>query len=148
MTADRERTIDPIDAFLTFLRDNDITTPERLAEYEHIEVVAGNNGAYSYVERKRREGTENPYVLPFGFDISDYLGWADLASFFDPKFHKRVLLRNEDKEKVVKCFDSWLFLPQSSDGFPFKKIKRPVDEYRQRPYGVFIPDKYVVNELD
>ena len=148
MPVDGERTIDPIDAFISFLKDNNIKTSEELAEYEEIAVVMEEKGTYSYHVRKRPEDTEKPYILPFGFEYSDYFGWADLASFFDPQFHKHVLLRNDGKEDVVECFDSWMYQTHSADGFPFMKVKRPVDGYRHRPYGVYIPEEYIVKELD
>lgn len=141
---DFEQEHSPLDYLLRFLKENNITTNEQLAEYSHITVVRNADGL-SFETRKKDDG-EGSYCHALS-DLSDYLEWDDLASFFDPKMHKQCIIRYEGKEQTVNYFDSWIPIYDGSGGYKFEKVKRPIDRYAAAPYRCcYINEEYIVED--
>ena len=137
---------DPIDYLMEFLRQNQIFTNEQLKEYKEIEVIKQSDGTITFYSEKATD--INMYHMDvFSLSFYDYLGWTDLASYFDTKSHKRCKTSYKGEEKIIEYFDSWTPDNYSETKLSFHKVKRPIDSYEKRPYScTYIVDEYIVED--
>lgn len=81
--------------------------------------------------------------------ISDFLAWNDLASLFDKKNHKIIVVKNKETGEIseVECFSSWRILSYKTN--EYTRIWRPVKEYLANPLiMLFIPDENIIDIKD
>lgn len=143
---DGERRLDPIDLLIRFLKENDIRTEEQMAKYKCIKVRENQNGEISYEAEVEKDETKRR-VHSCLYDIHDLLGWDDLAKYFDPKMHKRCRIRYNGEEKVLEYFDSWGSVYGEPDAFPFRTLKKSIEEYAKNPsLCMYINEKYIVED--
>lgn len=138
---------DPIDYLMMFLQQNSIFTDEQLMEYKWIEVADNGDGTVSYYFQKTAEKDRYHMDVFKTFDFWDFLGWADLASYFDPMSHKRCRLRFNGEEKEVVYFDSWMPSDYSTKEFSYRKAKRPVNSYEENPSrGISLREEFIIED--
>ena len=81
------------------------------------------------------------------FSFWDYLGWTDLASYFDPKSHKRCKMRYNGKEEIIEYFDSWTPTDHSATELSYRKIKRPIDSYEKNPHhDISLREEFIIED--
>ena len=137
---------DPVDYLMVFLQQNKIYTDEQLAKYRRIEVAKNSDGVITYHTEKATE-KESYRMGVFSMNFWDYLGWADLASYFDPDSHKRCRTKYKGVERVIEYFDSWVSGEQSTTELSYHKVKRPIESYEARPYICsYISEEYIVED--
>ena len=138
---------DPIDYLMTFLQQNKIFTDKQLEEYKWIEVKDNSDGTVSYYFEKTTENNRYHMDIFTAFDFWDYLGWADLASYFDPKSHKLCKTRYNGEDKVIKYFDSWIPIKSSMTELSYRKEKRPVDSYKMNPsHSISLREEFIIED--
>lgn len=138
---------DPIDYLMTFLQQNNIFTNEQLKEYKEIEVAKSQDGIITFYSEKATK--ENRYRMDVFSSCSfwDYLGWADLASYFDPNSHKRCKTRYNGKEETIEYFDSWTPANHSTTELSYRKIKRPIDSYEKNPHhDISLREEFIIED--
>jgi len=112
----------PLEKFIRWMDDNNITQPEDLNIWQTI-IYKGEN-QYESIQRD----------VPAEYSTSDYnnlVPWAMLANFLDYRQHKFA----KDKEgKVVEYFEAYQRISYKS--YAYKKIKISVEAFHSNPYTV------------
>jgi hypothetical protein len=138
---------DPINYLMTFLQQNNIFTNEQLEEFKRIEVEDNGDDTVSYYFEKTAEKNRYHMDVFTAFAFWDYLGWADLASYFDPKSHKRRKTRYHGEEKEIEYFDSWIPTKASTTELSYRKVKRPVDSYERNPcHNISLREEIIIED--
>jgi len=96
-----EDPLNPIDALLTFIQNEEIDSIEKFAEYANLEYNS-HKGTYVF---EKKIPTINSFFS--ATDIDDLIHWENLAACFDKKNHKMVTTEYEGKTEVHRCFKSW-----------------------------------------
>lgn len=146
MPIESERRHKPLDLLINFFVLEGIKCDEDLAGYKEVEVYFGDDGTPLYHVEKTEKNEENhrPY---FFNEIHDYICWEDMASYFDPKLHKRCRVVFEGKEEIVEYFDAWAMDQDEPGRYSFRKIKRLVKEYAMNPHRCcYINEDYIVED--
>ena len=91
--------------FLTWINEN-ITKD---SDWLGIKEIICYKDSYSEDAPKKFEIRKSNRVTlkPFQSDFEDLLIWEKLASFFDKKNYKKVLVEFKGKEEEILCFESW-----------------------------------------
>lgn len=141
-----ERWLNPIDLLMRFMQENDIRTDEQLAMYKRIEVKEDGLGNINYA-MEYEEDEANRRSIGLLSEIDALLDWDDLAKYFDPKFHKCCKVKYNGEESVVEYFDSWKRRYGEPDAFPYRLLKKPIDNYEQKPsLCTYINEEYIVED--
>ena len=138
-----EETHSPMDLFLQFVTDNDIDSADKYKEYSRIKVLQNSDGSISYATEKE-EGKRSS--LSFLFDIDDYIGWDDMASYFLPSCHKKCRVVVNGKESVIPYINSWTRRYNADGKERYEKIKVPIDKPISRFHHVSIIEEYIVED--
>ena len=96
-----EDPLNPIDALLTFVQNENINSLEEFAGYANLEYDA-HRGTYVFDKK-------TPTIKSFfsASDIDELIPWENLAACFDKKNHKIVTTEYESKTETHRCFKSW-----------------------------------------
>ena len=91
--------------FLTWINEN----IGKDSDWLSIKEIICYKDSYSDNAPKRFEVRKSDRVTlkPFQSDFVDLLTWEKLASFFDKKNYKKVLVDFKGKEQEVLCFECW-----------------------------------------
>ena len=91
--------------FLTWINEN----IGKDSDWLGIKEIICYKDSYSDNAPKRFEIRKSDRVTlkPFQSDFEDLLTWEKLASFFDKKNYKKVLVDFKGKEQEVLCFEVW-----------------------------------------
>ena len=138
-----EETHSPLDLFFQFLTENDIDSDEKYQEYSRIDVYQSSDGQIVFdAEKKEHEKT----YFRFLFDIDDYLGWDELASFFLPTCHKKCRVRFNGQESIIPFINSW---SRFYDGGKsrYERIKIPIDKLPSQFQRTYINEDYIVEDI-
>jgi len=138
-----EETHSPMNLFLQFVTENDIDTDDKLKEYSRIEVFKTTDGSISY-DAKKNEGENCPFC--FMFDIDDYIGWDELASYFLPSCHKKCRVAVNGQEFVIPYIDSWIRRYKVEGKIHYERIKVPIDKPISRFRHTSIVEKYIIED--
>ena len=96
-----EDPLNPIDALLTFVQNENINSLEEFAGYANLEYDA-HKGTYVF---DKKTPTINSFFS--ASDIDELIPWDNLAACFDKKNHKIVTTEYEGKTETHRCFKSW-----------------------------------------
>ena len=139
--------LNPIELLMNFLMENGIMSKEELCRYGWIEVSEKLDGTISYHTRLAENGKGNTSYLSFSSTIDDLLGWNDLATYFDPKYHKRCKVRFNNEEKIIEYFDSWHRCSYQEGVFPYQKVKIAIESYEENPSRYcYLCEEYVIED--
>ena len=138
-----EETHSPMDLFLQFITDNNIDTEEKLQEYSRIEVRRASDGSVTY-DTKGVEGDIRAFC--FMFDIDDYIGWDELASYFLPSCHKKCRVAVNGQEFVIPYINSWIRRNNAYGKLHYERIKVPIDKPISRFRHASIVEDYIVED--
>lgn len=97
---------DPIDVFMTFIKDHNVVNKKQLYGYTLIEPVIEEN-SLKFITEWDSTKAENTYHF-YPYDLEDYFCWADLASCFDEDKHSVCIVKYDGKEDKIVYFDSWV----------------------------------------
>lgn len=91
--------------FLTWINDN----IKKDSDWASVKEIICYKDSYSDDAPKKFEIRKSNRVTlkPFQSDFDDLLTWEKLASFFDKKNYKKVLIEFNGKEEEILCFESW-----------------------------------------
>lgn len=91
--------------FLTWINEN----IEKDSDWVSIKEIICYKDSYSDDVPKKFEIRKSDRVTlkPFQSDFEDLLTWEKLASFFDKKNYKKVLVEFKGKEEEILCFEVW-----------------------------------------
>jgi len=91
--------------FLTWINEN----IEKDSDWLGIKDIICYKDSYSDDVPKKFEIIKSDRIIiqPYHSDIDDLLIWEKLASFFDKKNYKKVLVDLKGKEQEVLCFEVW-----------------------------------------
>lgn len=112
----------PLEKFISWMDDNNITQPEDLNIWETI-IYNGVN-KYEAIQRD----------IPADYSTSDYnnlVPWAMLANFLDYRQHK---FAKDEEGKVVEYFEAYQRISYKS--YAYKKINISVEAFHNNPYSV------------
>lgn len=96
--------------FLTWINEN----IEKDSDWLGIKEIICYKDSYSNDAPKKFEIRKSDRVTlkPFQSDFEDLLIWEKLASFFDKKNYKKVLVEFNGKKEEILCFECWQRLLQ------------------------------------
>ena len=91
--------------FLTWINENIAKDSDWLG----IKEIICYKDSYSDNAPKKFEIRKSDRVTlkPFQSDFEDLLTWEKLASFFDKKNYRKVLVEFNGKEEEILCFETW-----------------------------------------
>ena len=138
-----EETHSPLDLFLQFLTENDIDSNEKYQTYSRIDVYRSSDGQIVFNAEKKEH--EESY-FSFSFDIDDYLGWDELASYFLSSCHKKCRIRFKDQESVVPYINSWSRIYDGSGKDRYERVKIPIDKLPSQFKRTYINEDYIVED--
>lgn len=100
-----EKERNALDDFLTWINEN-ITKD---SDWLGIKEIICYKDSYSDDAPKKFEIRKSDRVTlkPFQSDFEDLLIWEKLASLFDKKNYKKVLIEFNGKEEEILCFEVW-----------------------------------------
>ena len=138
-----EETHSPLDSFLTFITVNDIDTDDKLKEFKKIEVFQTPDGDISFATEK---GNNDHSCFNFMFDIDDYLGWDELASFFLPSCHKKCRVVFRGQETIVPYINSWTRNYDGSGKTHYERVRIPIGTPPSRFHRTYLIEDYIVDD--
>ena len=80
------------------------------------------------------------------FDIDDYIGWDELASYFLPSCHKKCRVAVNGQEFVIPYINSWIRWDNEYGKIHYEKIKVPIDKPISRFWHASIVEDYIVED--
>jgi len=133
----------PLDLFLQFITDNNVDSDEKYQEYSRIDVYLSSGGQITYdAEKKEREQS----YFSFSFEIDDYLGWDELASYFLPSCHKKCRIRFNSQESVIPYINSWTRIYDGSGKTCYERVKIPIDKLPSQFQRTYLNEEYIVED--
>jgi len=146
--------LNPLDVLFTFINEQNITSVDEFVKFSEI--------IYHSHENKFEFNPCEPTIKSYFSlsDLEDLLPWNDLASCFDEKQHKIIIIDADGEEVMYKCFKSWRrkTIPVSEDCYGIRTVRNaefgwnpvwiPVDEYLKSEYGGYITTDIVKEVKD
>ncbi len=138
-----EKTHSPMDLFLQFITENNIDTQQKLKEFNKIDVFQAPDGSISY---DAKIGNNERSCFSFMFDIDDYLGWDELASYFLPSCHKKCRVVFKCQESIITYINSWTRIYDGSDKNHYERVKIPIDNPPSRFHRTYLAEEYIAED--
>lgn len=143
----------PLSALFEFINRENIASLEELAQYCDIE--------YNVNKNEYRFSKRTPVLREYNsiMDIDDLVPWENLASLFDIKKHKRVLLTNGEEDYVFPCWtrktvpvddkmDSNGPMIYYKEKFGWERIWRPVSKAKLGNFNYHVPNESIVKFIE
>ena len=135
--------------FLTWINEN----IKKDSDWASVKEIICYKDSYSDDAPKKFEIRKSDRVTlkPFQSDFDDLLVWEKLASFFDKKNYKKVLVEYDGKEEEIICFETWqkAYEPiekglMRSILWRYEKVLISVENYKKRgEYAWHLDQKYI-----
>ena len=138
-----EETHSPLDLFLQFITDNNIDSDEKFQEYSRIDVYQSSDGHITYAAEKKEH---NKSYFCSMFDIDDYLGWDELASYFLPSCHKKCRIRFNGQESDIPYINYWSKIYDGSGQIRYERVKIPIDKLPSQFRHTYLIEEYIVED--
>jgi hypothetical protein len=136
--------------FLTWINEN----IGKDSDWLGIKEVICYKDSYSEDAPKKFEVRKSDRVTlkPFQSDFEDLMIWEKLASFFDKKNYKKVLVDFKGKEQEVLCFEVWQRDLEETEErgiylykeWKYRKVLISVENYIEKGEGAgYLDPKYI-----
>lgn len=138
-----EETHSPLDLFLQFITNSNIDSNEKYQEYSRIDVYLSSDRQITYDTEKKEH---NKSYFNFLFDIDDYLGWDELASYYLPSCHKKCRVRFKGQESVIPYINSWSRIYDGSGKDHYERVKIPIDKLPSQFQRTYLNEDYIIED--
>ena len=136
--------------FLTWINEN----IKKDSDWASIKEIICYKDSYSEDAPKKFEIRKSDRVTlkPFQSDFDDLLTWEKLASFFDKKNYKKVLIKFNGKEEEILCFEVWQRDLEETEKqgvylykeWKYRKVLISVENYIEKGEGAgYLYPKYI-----
>ena len=129
----------PLDVVFSILDKEKINTNEKFSQIKNISIDWNHEKMdYDYEVYYYQDNDKHNYNLSLSY-LEDLMAWQRLANLFDTRTHKRCRLIDG---REIEYYEFWIKY-FTLDGFLYKKVKTPIEDYHNFSVVKFIPEESI-----